>query len=503
MKALNKEILRLAIPSILASITIPIVGIVDLAIAGHLSAGDAAVLIGGVSIGSMLFDLLYWNFGFLRVGTGGMTAQAWGRGDRREISALLCRGVVLSLLIAACMLLLQWPFVKLVFLLVDCSPEVRTLAERYFFIRIWAAPASLSLMAFRGWFIGMQDSVSSMLTDLVVNGVNIAASLLLAYGCGAWTGIGFSGIPAGTVIAQYSGLIFAVAVAGFKYGPAARRRAAAPADAAAFVPGQVFIEFDRETLRSSFAGRELRKFMSLNGDLFIRSLSMVAVYIGFTILSARFGDLMLASSTIMMKLLLLFSYFTDGFAHAGEALTGRYIGAGDRLMTRQTVRWTFIWSMGIGMGFVLVYLLGAEPVLRIMTSDVDVISACRLFFVWLLPMPLIGCAAFTWDGIYVGATASRAMRDSAVFSAVAFFGVWFAGIALLDYVRPGLGTLPPPDTIPQGAASARDVAAVHVLLTAYFAHLAVRMLWLTFRYRPAVLARFGPEPAAASPTLND
>ena len=212
---------------------------------------------------------------------------------------------------------------------------------------------------------------------------------------------------------------------------------------------------------------------------------------------------MLASSTIMMKLLLLFSYFTDGFAHAGEALTGRYIGAGDRLMTRQTVRWTFIWSMGIGMGFVLVYLLGAEPVLRIMTSDADVISACRLFFVWLLPMPLIGCAAFTWDGIYVGATASRAMRDSAVFSAVAFFGVWFAGIALLDYVRPGLGTLLPPDTIPPGAASARDVAAVHVLLTAYFAHLAVRMLWLTFRYRPAVLARFGPEPAAASPTLND
>ena len=478
MKALNKEILRLAIPSILASITIPIVGIVDLAIAGHLSAGDAAVLIGGVSIGSMLFDLLYWNFGFLRVGTGGMTAQAWGRGDRREMSALLCRGVVLALLIAGCMLLLQWPFVKLVFLLVDCSPEVRVLAERYFFIRIWAAPASLSLMAFRGWFIGMQDSVSSMLTDLVVNGMNIAASILLAYGLGAWSGIGFSGIAAGTVIAQYSGLLFAAAVVLFKYGPAARRRVSVP------------IEWDREMLRSSFSGHELRKFMSLNGDLFIRSLSMVAVYIGFTMLSARFGDLMLASSTIMMKLLLLFSYFTDGFAHAGEALTGRYIGARDRLMTRQTVRWTFIWSMGIGLGFVLVYLLGAEPVLRIMTSDADVIAACRLFFVWLLPMPLIGCAAFTWDGIYVGATASRSMRDSALLSAVAFFGVWFAGIALLDALHPGLGALPPSGAIPQGAASARDVAAIHVLLTAYFAHLAVRMIWLTVRYRPAVLARF-------------
>ena len=479
MKALNREILRLAVPSILASITIPIVGIVDLAIAGHLSAGDAAVLIGGVSIGSMLFDLLYWNFGVLRVGTGGMTAQAWGRGDRREMSALLRRGVVLSLLIAACMLLLQWPFVKLVFLLVDCSPEVRTLAERYFFIRIWAAPASLSLMALRGWFIGMQDSVSSMLTDLVVNGVNIGASLLLAFGFGAWEGIGFSGIPAGTVIAQYSGLLFAAAVVYFKYGPVVRHRTSDPGGAAV-------------------SGRELRRFMSLNGDLFIRSLSMVAVYIGFTILSARFGDLMLASSTIMMKLLLLFSYFTDGFAHAGEALTGRYIGAGDRLMTRQTVRWTFIWSMGIGLGFVLVYLLGAEPLLRVMTSDAEVIGACRLFFVWLLPMPLIGCAAFTWDGIYVGATASRPMRDSALLSAVAFFSVCFAGIALLDFLRPGLGAETAPAAVPADAASARDVAAIHILLTAYFAHLAVRMLWLTVRYRPSVLARFAQEPSGTA-----
>ena len=505
MKTLNREILRLALPSILANITIPIVGIVDLAIAGHLSAGDAAVLIGGVSIGSMLFDLLYWNFGFLRVGTGGMTAQAWGRGDRREMAALLYRGVILALLVAACMLLLQWPFVKLVFLMIDCSPEVRVLAERYFFIRIWAAPASLSLMAFRGWFIGMQDSVSSMLTDLVVNGVNIAASLLLAYGCGVWEGIGFSGIPAGTVIAQYSGLLFALSVVFLKYGRASARRlpasgAAGPGSVSGTAtsmpvsgPGaeSVFSGFDRASLRSSFSGRELRKFMSLNGDLFIRSLSMVAVYIGFTILSARFGDLMLASSTIMMKLLLLFSYFTDGFAYAGEALTGRYIGAGDRRMTRQTVRWTFIWSMGIGLCFVLVYLVGAEPVLRVMTSDADVLAACRLFFVWLLPMPLIGCAAFTWDGIYVGATASRPMRDSTLLAAAAFFGVWMAGIALLDALRPGLAAARPPELIPACAASARDVAAIHILLIAYFAHLAARVLWLTFRYRTSVLARLG------------
>ena len=469
MRALNKEILRLAVPSILANITIPLVGLVDLAIAGHLSAGEAATLIGGISIGSMLFDLLYWNFGFLRVGTGGLTAQAWGRGDRQEMVSLLIRGVGLAFQIALVMLLLQWPFVKGVFLFVDCSPQVRALAEQYFFIRIWAAPASLALMAFRGWFIGMQDSVSSMLTDLVVNGVNIAASLLLA------RVIGFGGIAAGTVTAQYAGLLFATGIVLVKY-----RRT-------------TFQGFTSAALRTSFHGGELRKFMKINSDLFIRSISMVAVYIGFTMLSARYGDLMLATASILMKLLLLFSYFTDGFAYAGEALTGRFFGERNRFMVRETVRWTFIWSMGIGMGFVLVYLVGATPLLHVLTDDADVIDACRLFFVWLLPMPLIGCAAFTWDGIYVGATASVPMRDSTVLAAVAFFGFWLAGISLLDVVKPGLSGWPSP----VAGADARQVAAIQILLAAYFAHLAVRTLWLTLRYRPAVLAKVPEAPGGA------
>ena len=445
MRALNKEILRLAIPSILANITIPLVGLVDLAIAGHLSAGEAATLIGGISIGSMLFDLLYWNFGFLRVGTGGMTAQAWGRGDRHEMASLLVRGVGLAFLIAGVMLLLQWPFVKGVFLFVDCSPQVRELAEQYFFIRIWAAPASLALMAFRGWFIGMQDSVSSMLTDLVVNGVNIVASILLA------RAIGFGGIAAGTVTAQYAGLLFAIGVVLAKY-----RRS-------------TFVGMGAADFRTAFRGGELRKFMKINSDLFVRSLSMVAVYIGFTILSARYGDLMLATASILMKLLLLFSYFTDGFAYAGEALTGRFFGERNRDMVRETVRWTFVWSMGIGLGFVLVYLFGATPLLRILTDDRDVIEACR------------------------GATASVPMRDSTVLAAIAFFAFWLAGISLLDVVKPGLSGVPSP----VAGADARQVAAIQILLAAYFAHLAVRTLWLTIRYRPAVLAKVPRAPGGA------
>ena len=212
----NKKILDLALPSILANITVPLVGMVDIAVAGHLdpsSVASAATLIGGVAIGTMLFDLLYWNFGFLRVGTGGLTAQAFGRGDMKESASILSRAVGIALLCSLLLLAVQWLFVKAAFLVVDCTPEVRELASGYFYIRIWASPATLSLMAFKGWFIGMQDSISPMVTDLVVNVVNTAASIVLALGFTAggysWEGIGFTGIAAGTVMAQYSGLLCA------------------------------------------------------------------------------------------------------------------------------------------------------------------------------------------------------------------------------------------------------------------------------------------------------
>ena len=177
--SINKDILKLAIPSILANITVPIVGRVDLAVAGHLDA-NAATMIGGIAIGSMLFDLLYWNFGFLRVGTGGLAAQAFGRGDRRECARILARAVGIALACALVLIAIQWLFVRAAFLVVDCTPQVRELASRYFFIRIWAAPATLGLMAFKGWFIGMQDSVSPMSVDLTVNGMNV---LLQPYCC--------------------------------------------------------------------------------------------------------------------------------------------------------------------------------------------------------------------------------------------------------------------------------------------------------------------------------
>ena len=417
MIGINRDILKLAIPSILANITVPIVGMVDIAVAGHLDT-SAAVMIGGIAIGTMLFDLLYWNFGFLRVGTGGLAAQAYGKGDRKECARIFTRAASIALACALVLIAIQWVFVKAAFLVVDCTPEVRELASRYFFIRIWAAPATLGLMAFKGWFIGMQDSVSPMATDLVVNGMNVLMSIVLALGftIGGWhyEGMGFSGIAAGTVIAQYSGLLTAAGIMFFKY----RRN--------------TMSLMGREDLKDVFKGGETKRFFVMNADLFVRSLCFIAIYIGFTVISARYGDVLLAVSSIMMKLLMIFSYFTDGFAYAGEALTGRYIGAGDKPMVRQTVRWTFVWSMGIAVIFMGIYHWAGVPLLKMMTSDMEVVAAAQGYLPWLLLMPVMGCAAFTWDGIYIGATASKAIRNSMLWAVVGFFAVWFVGLAFPD-----------------------------------------------------------------------
>ncbi|MBQ8049189.1 MAG: MATE family efflux transporter [Bacteroidales bacterium] len=448
MKAINKEILKLAIPSILANITVPIVGMVDIAVAGHLDT-QAATMIGGIAIGTMLFDLLYWNFGFLRVGTGGLTAQAFGRGDRKECARIFTRAVGIAMACAFALIAIQWIFVKAAFLVVDCTPEVQELASRYFFIRIWAAPATLSLMAFKGWFIGMQDSVSPMVTDLVVNGMNVLMSFVLALGVGAigYEGMGFAGIAAGTVVAQYSGLLTAVLLLLLKYRK------------------NTISTLCRADLKDVFKGSETRRFFVMNTDLFVRSLCFIAIYIGFTVISARYGDLLLAVSSIMMKLLMIFSYFTDGFAYAGEAMTGKYIGAKDGAMLRQTVKWTFVWSMGIAVIFMGIYQFAGVPLLRMMTSDPTVVEASKEYLPWLLLMPVIGCAAFTWDGIYIGATASKAIRNSMLWAVVGFAVVWFAGILFLN----------------------RFVQPIHLLMAAYFAHLLARTVYLSVRYRKTVL----------------
>ncbi len=463
MKSINKDILKLAVPSILANITVPLVGMVDIAVAGHLDA-SAATMIGGIAIGSMLFDLLYWNFGFLRVGTGGLAAQAYGRGDLKECTRILARALGIALACALVLIAIQWIFVKAAFMVVDSSPDVRELASQYFFIRIWAAPATLSLMALKGWFIGMQDSVSPMATDMTVNGMNILMSILLALGFTVgglhYDGMGFKGVAVGTVVAQYSGLFVALSLLLWKY----RKK--------------TLSEISWPELRGLFKGDQTRRFFVMNADLYLRSLCFIAIYIGFTVISARFGDVLLAVSSILMKLLMIFSYFTDGFAYAGEALTGRYIGAKDSHMVRQTIRWTFVWSMSIALIFMVIYQFAGVPLLHMMTSDAVVVDASKEYLPWLLLMPVAGCAAFTWDGIYIGATASRQMRNSMLWAVVSFAVAWAIGLWGLEWFIQKQTVAP----------QRYDGIAMHILMAAYFAHLLARTVYLSIKARKSVFS---------------
>lgn len=438
MKSLNSQILRLAIPSILANITIPLVGIVDTAIVGHIAN---ATYIGGIAIGTMLFDLLYWNFGFLRVGTSGMTAQAYGRGDGVECARLLTQSVSIALIGAVVLWLIQWLFVTAVLAIVPCSTEVAAFARKYFFIRIWAAPATLSLMAFKGWFIGMQDTVSPMITDIVVNVVNMTVSYVLA----VYTPLGALGVAYGTLVAQFTGLLLALVICLFKYKT---------------VVQEIVRQLCDKAIRL-FGDKEMKRFMSLNANLFVRSLCFMVVYVGFTSLASQYGDVELAVSTIMMKLFMLFSYFVDGFAYAGEALVGKEWGASRSLASSphrlvRIVRLLFAWSLGVGLLFTLLFAVWSDACYSAMTNDMIVLARLADYTGWLIAMPIVSTLAFMWDGVYAGATAGKQIRNAMIYAALGFVTCY-----LVTYWWLGI----------QG------------LYIAYFAHLVARVVYLTAAWK--------------------
>lgn len=454
---LNKEIFRLAIPSIIANITVPFVGMVAIAVVGHIADGQfpTATLIGGISIGSMIFDLLYWNFSFLRLGTGGLTAQAFGRGDTRECANLLVRAEGIALLSAMVIWAIQWFVAQFAVLAVNGSEEVEYLALRYFYVRVWAAPATLSLMAIKGWFIGMQDSISTMLVDITVNVVNIVMSVILALGVHVlgmnYDGVGFIGVALATVIAQYSGFALAAIIVLLKYR-------------------HVFESFPLADVVNAFRGDRVRQFFRMNADLMLRSLCFIGIYIGFTTIAASFGDVILATSSIMMQLMLLFSYITDGFAYAGEAMVGKYIGAGDGSKMRTTVRYVFWWSAFVAALFILAYGVYGDAMLGMLTSDADVLSVGSAYIPWLILMPIVGVIAFTWDGIYTGAAATIKLRNSMIFAVASYIIFYFGASFLFNAEKDG-------------------IMGLHLLLAAYFVHLLVRTLYLTANYKREILMK--------------
>jgi len=430
---MNRRVLKLAGPSILANITVPLVGMVDVAIAGRL--GDAAS-IGAIAIATMLFDLLYWNMGFLRVGTGGYAAQAYGRRDFKDAFKVLVQATGTALIAALIIWAIQYIYVETAFLIIDCTSEVEMLAKSYFFIRIWAAPATLTLFVLKGWFIGMQNTISPMVADVTVNVLNLLLSILF----GIVLKMGIPGIALGTVIAQYTGLLVSLMLMFIYYRKL----------------------FRYINIKANLKLRDMKRFFILNGNLFLRSTSLLLVYSGFTILAARYGDNSLAVSTIMMKLMLLYSYFIDGFAYAGEALTGRFIGARDIGQLKRAIKVLFIWTFIIAFVSTIAYAFAGEPIFRLMTNNPQVIETAKEYLPWLLIVPLLSCIAFILDGIFIGATAAVAIRDTMLLSAALFFLSYF----LLK------GTM-----------------GLHALFLAYMVHLVVRTVVMSGQFKKEILAR--------------
>ena len=426
---MNRKILQLAIPSIVSNITVPLLGLVDVAIVGHLGS---ASYIGAIAVGGMLFNMIYWIFGFLRMGTSGMTAQAYGKRDLTEVVRTLLRAVGVGLLISLGLWILQSPILRGAFVLIDATEEVKRWASLYFNICIWGAPAVLGLYGFAGWFIGMQNSRFPMFIAITQNIVNIAASLCFVF----VLGMKVEGVALGTLIAQYAGLFMAFALWLKYYG---RLKA--------------YIDWD-----GLWDGEAMRRFFSVNSDIFFRTLCLVAVTTFFTSTGARQGDVILAVNTLLMQLFTLFSYIMDGFAYAGEALAGRFIGAKNDVGLRRCIRLLFLWGIGLSLSFTILYAFLGRDFLGLLTNDTSVIKASGDYFYWVLAIPLCGFSAFLWDGVFIGATATRQMLCSMLVASATFFIIYY-----LFYRSMGN----------------------HALWMAFLGYLSLRggMQWILWRYR--------------------
>ena len=394
----NRLILQLALPSIVSNITVPLLGLVDVAIVGHMGG---AVYIGAISVGAMVFNIIYWIFGFLRMGTSGMTSQSLGRRDLTGVVQLLCRSVTVALAVALSILLLQVPIKWLAFLVVSPEKDVMGLASSYFDICVWGAPAMLVLYSLSGWFVGMQNTRIPMVISITQNVVNILASLILVYGCG----MKVEGVAFGTLFAQYVGCAIAIILCAKVYGRLTKH-------------------FVREGL---FDFVKMLEFFKVNTNIFLRTLCLVAVNLFFLSAGARQGAVLLAVNTLLVQLYILFSYFLDGFAFAGEALCGKYHGAANANAFRETVRLVFVWGGAIALAFTVMYAFGGQWFLNILTDEKMVAETAVVYLPWAVAVPMAGVAAFVWDGVFIGVTATKGMLLSSIIATVVFFSVYYIG----------------------------------------------------------------------------
>ena len=394
---MDRRIFRLALPNIITNITVPLLGMIDIAIAGRLGS---AVYIGAIALGASIFNMIYWNFGFLRMSSSGFASQAYGARDLPEVMNVFIRALAIGLGGGGLIVLLQYPIGELAFSLVRSGPESIRHVQTYFRIVVWGAPAVLGMYAFQGWFIGMQNARIPMVIAILNNVLNIVLSTLFVFGFG----MQIDGLALGTVLSQ---LISLGVSAGFwwKY----YRR---------------LIKYIRkETIWDKLS---MRKLFRVNSDIFVRTFLITLVTSFFTFASSGMGETILAVNALLMQFFMLFSYFMDGFAYAGEALTGRFYGAKNREYLQWMIRRIFFWGLMVSLAAMAIYAIFPDLILRIMTNDISIIEQTKEYMFWTLLIPLTGFAAFLWDGIFIGATASKEMRNAMIFSSLLFFASYFA-----------------------------------------------------------------------------
>lgn len=394
---MNKSILRLAVPNIISNITVPLLGMVDMILMGHL---DSVVYIGAIGLGGTIFSVLYSFFSFLRAGTTGFTSQAYGANDIPEISYSLYRSLAIALLATLFVLTIQQPVEWISMKLLHGSEEVLRHTADYYRVRIWAAPAVLCIYAFNGWFIGMQNTIIPLIIAISTNIVNIALSIVFVN----LLGMKVAGAALGTVIAQYCGLFIAIIFLASKY--------------------KVYLIHIKQNIL--FQSEKLHRFFKVNADFMIRSILLILSIAFFNNQSARLGDNILAVNMILMQFFYIFSYFTDGFAYAGEALVGKFTGAKNLHDLKKVVRLLLIWGFALSLPFTVLYWAFPDIFIRLISNQSNLVLQARPYHIYMILIPIITFAAFIWDGIYIGATAAKSIRNTMLVATIlVFIPAWY------------------------------------------------------------------------------
>ncbi|MFT7235004.1 MAG: MATE family multidrug resistance protein [Methylophagaceae bacterium] len=395
---------KIAGPMIVANISVPLLGIVDTAVVGHLNAPH---YVGAVAVGTLIFSFLFWGFGFLRMATTGLTAQASGRADKAESHSILQKSLIFAFAIAVLLLLLQYPLSKFAFSIIESSDQVRHFGQEYFAIRIWSSPAILANYVILGWLIGQAETRTALWLVLIVNISNIILDILFV----SILNLAIEGVAIASVIAEYMGLVFAYFVITKHHSP--------------LIP-----------IASNKSSFTLASMLTLHGNIFIRTLCLIFCFGFFTAQGAKQGDITLAANAILLHFITFMAFFLDGFANAAEVITGKAIGSGNRALLKQGIFYATIWSFAIATLFSLSYGLFGANIIRLLTSIPEVVTAAEQYLPWLILAPILAVWSYLFDGIFIGAMLSVEMRNTMLFSTFCcYFPAW---VFLESYGNHGL-----------------------------------------------------------------